>query len=44
MGWTSHIVSTPEVLYGKPVVKGTRILVELLLEKLSSGVGVDELL
>lgn len=38
------IVSNPKVLSGKPVVLGTRITVELILEKLASGESVEQLL
>jgi uncharacterized protein (DUF433 family) len=38
------IVSDPTVLTGKPIVAGTRITVELILEKLASGESIDELL
>ena len=31
------IVSDPNVMMGKPVVRGTRITVELILEKLAAG-------
>jgi len=31
MNWRNHIHSDPAVLLGKPVIKGTRISVELLL-------------
>ena len=31
MGWQYYIHSDPEVLLGKPVVKGTRLSVEFLL-------------
>ncbi|MEO6638905.1 MAG: DUF433 domain-containing protein [Ginsengibacter sp.] len=34
---SSHIEINPKIMMGKPVIKGTRITVELLLEKLSSG-------
>lgn len=34
---TERILSDPAVLMGKPVVAGTRIPVELILEKLSAG-------
>lgn len=37
MDWRDRIVADPEVLVGKPVVKGTRISVELVLELLSRG-------
>jgi len=31
-------------LYGKPVIKGTRVPVDLILEKLSEGESINELL
>ncbi len=40
----SLIVSDPTVMLGKPVVAGTRITVELILEKLGAGESVDQLL
>ena len=38
------IVSDPEVVMGKPVVAGTRITVELILEKLAAGETIEQLL
>ena len=38
------IVSNPAVMMGKPVVKGTRITVELILEKLGAGETIEQLL
>lgn len=38
------IVSDPNIMLGKPVVKGTRITVELILEKLSAGETFSDLL
>jgi uncharacterized protein (DUF433 family) len=35
--WRLWIVADPAVMQGKPVVKGTRITVELILEKLAAG-------
>lgn len=35
MNWRSYIVSDKEILRGKPVIKGTRISVELVLELLA---------
>ncbi len=37
MNWRSYIVSDKEILRGKPVIKGTRISVELVLELLADG-------
>lgn len=38
------IVSDPNVMMGKPVVAGTRITVELILEKLGAGETIEQLL
>jgi uncharacterized protein (DUF433 family) len=38
------IQSHPNIMMGKPVVTGTRITVELLLEKMAAGESVDQLL
>ncbi len=40
----SRIIADPKVMLGKPVVKGTRITVELVLERLAGGASVDDLL
>lgn len=37
MDWRDRIVSDPEILLGKPVVKGTRLSVELILGWLARG-------
>ena len=38
------INSDPSVLMGKPVIAGTRITVELILEKLAAGETVEQIL
>lgn len=38
------IASDPKVMMGKPVVAGTRITVDLILEKLGSGESVEAVL
>lgn len=38
------IESNPNVLMGRPVIEGTRISVELILERLSSGESIDQIL
>jgi len=38
------IVSNPKVMMGKPVIRGTRITVELILEKFAAGQTEDQIL
>lgn len=42
--WREWIVSNPSVMMGKPVIVGTRITVELILEKLAAGETMEDLL
>ncbi len=37
------IISDPNVMMGKPVIAGTRITVELILEKLAAGESVEQI-
>ncbi len=40
----SLITSDPKVMMGKPVIAGTRITVELVLEKLAAGETIEQIL
>jgi len=42
--WKEYITTDPEIMYGKPVIKGTRIPVDLVLEKLAYGETAEDLL
>jgi uncharacterized protein (DUF433 family) len=44
MPWQTYIAADPTVLTGKPVIKGTRISVELVLECLGRGWSIDDIL
>ena len=41
---TRWILSDPSVMMGKPVIAGTRITVELILEKLAAGETIEQIL
>lgn len=42
--WREHITSNPQIMFGKPVIKNTRIPVDLILEKLAAGETQEQLL
>ncbi|HIC91526.1 MAG TPA: DUF433 domain-containing protein [Syntrophaceae bacterium] len=42
--WRDYIVSTPDVLRGKPPIKGTRIPVSLILGYLAAGNTAEEII
>lgn len=44
MEWRNHIEVNPDVLVGKPVIKGTRISVELILDRCADGWSMEDLL
>jgi uncharacterized protein (DUF433 family) len=44
MNWQEYISLNPQVMTGKPVIKGTRITVELILERLGTGWTTEQLL
>jgi uncharacterized protein (DUF433 family) len=44
MDWRERIVTDPDILVGKPTVKGTRLSVELILGWLAQGWTIDVLL
>ncbi|HEU4552208.1 MAG TPA: DUF433 domain-containing protein [Chitinophaga sp.] len=43
MDYKEHIESNASVMSGKPVIKGTRITVGLILQRLSEGASIQDL-
>ncbi|MCD6277253.1 DUF433 domain-containing protein [candidate division WOR-3 bacterium] len=44
MDWRKHIEAKPDIMLGKPVIKGTRIPVEIILRRLGEGADIEEIL
>ncbi|WP_062993688.1 DUF433 domain-containing protein [Nocardia anaemiae] len=44
MSLLGRITSSPEICHGKPVVRGLRYPIEMLLELLAAGMSIDEVL
>jgi uncharacterized protein (DUF433 family) len=44
MDWRDHIVCDPQILVGKPTLKGTRISVDLVLRLFGAGWTQEEVL
>jgi len=41
---SSLIQSNPSIMMGKPVIAGTRLTVELILDKLAAGESIEEII
>ncbi len=44
MDWRERIIADPQICHGRPCIKGTRIMVTVVLDNLASGMSVDSLL
>jgi uncharacterized protein (DUF433 family) len=44
MPWPERVIVDPEILAGKPVIRGTRLAVEFILEQLAAGQSESEIL
>lgn len=44
MNWRDYITVDPEVCHGKACIKGTRIMVSVVLDNLAAGATVEEIL
>jgi uncharacterized protein (DUF433 family) len=41
--WKDRIVVDPEILVGKPIIKGTRISVDLIMDRLADGWTLEDI-
>ena len=44
MNWQNHIVVNQKICHGKACIKGTRIMIALILDNLANGMTVDEII
>lgn len=44
MAWPERITVDPEILVGKPVIRGTRLSIEFILELLAAGQSESQIL
>ena len=44
MNWQDHIISDKNILLGKPTIKGTRLSVEFIIDRLANGWTEQQLL
>jgi hypothetical protein len=44
MNWQDHISVDPQVCHGKACIKGTRVMVSVILDNLAAGVSPEEIL
>jgi uncharacterized protein (DUF433 family) len=44
MNWRDHITIDSSVCHGKPCIKGTRIMVSVILDNLAAGISHEEIL
>lgn len=42
--WKEHITVDPDILVGKPIIKGTRISVELIMDRLADNWIMEQIL
>jgi len=44
LGWQDRIIINPEILVGKPVIRGTRLAVEFIIDLMAQGWTEEDIL
>jgi len=44
MDWRERIISNPDISHGRVCIKGTRIMVSIILDNLSEGLSIEEII
>ncbi|HTB07689.1 MAG TPA: DUF433 domain-containing protein [Bacteroidia bacterium] len=44
MNWKKHITSDPKVCHGRACIKGTRVMVSVILDNMAEGLDTEEIL
>jgi uncharacterized protein (DUF433 family) len=44
MNWQDYIAVDPEICHGRACIRGTRVMVSVILDNIASGVGIDEII
>ena len=44
MNWQEHVISDPKICHGKLCIKGTRIMVTVVLDNLAEGLTPEEII
>ena len=44
MSWRERIVTNPQICHGRACIRGTRIMVSVVLDNLAAGLGLEEIL
>ena len=44
MNWQDHIIVDPMICHGRATIKGTRVMVSVVLDNFAVGLSVDEIL
>jgi len=44
MNWQERITTSPDICHGRVCIKGTRIMVSVILDNLSDGMTIDEII